>query len=467
MSLQQMRQAVKAGRLNEADRTWFPKWLTQYAQFRRAQKDAQIPISRESLIEFLKSIKQRGRKAWQREQCVRAVQFYCRRVLEQSALVEELDELRLKLQTLKEREAAQSRSDSSGSHSEIVDQDLVGLIDPNEPELFQQARRALRVKHYSRRTEKAYVGWIGRFLKWCGLTDADAATLAVQGPGQVEGYLTFLAVDGHVSASTQNQALSSLLFLFRDLLNTEVPNVDAVRASKPKRLPVVLSRHEVQRLLGELSGRDLLIAQLLYGSGLRLMECLRLRIKDVRFDQGQIVVRDGKGEKDRITVLPEATRSLLEEQVVKARRQHNEDLADGFGSVWLPYALARKYPNADREVGWQFVFQSSRLSRDPQSGATRRHHVGDTTFGESLKEAARRAGLSQAVHSHCLRHSFATHLLEGGTDIRTVQELLGHKDVSTTMIYTHVLNRPGISVCSPLDIMGPSRTSERNATART
>lgn len=275
--------------------------------------------------------------------------------------------------------------------------------------------------------------------------------LAQTGPTKVAEFLTHLAVDGHVSASTQNQALSALLFLFRDLLQVELPALDAARASKPKRLPVVLSRGEVQRLLAELDGRDLLIAQLLYGSGLRVMECLRLRIKDVRFDQHQIVVRDGKGEKDRVTVLPDGARGALEDQIARARRLHHDDLSDGFGAVALPYALARKYPHAEKEPGWQFVFPSRKLSRDPRSGNVRRHHLHDTTFSQSLRAAAQRAELTPAVHSHCLRHSFATHLLESGTDIRTVQDLLGHKDVSTTMIYTHVLNRPGIAVRSPLD----------------
>jgi hypothetical protein len=291
MSLQKMRQAVQKGKLTKADREGFPRWLEQYAQFRRALQDHVIPVSRDSLIEFLKSLKRRGRQAWQRQQCVRAVQFYVRVSCQQPALAAELEDLHVRLGQLAEKELRAGRSEAT----QVVDEDLVGVIDPNEAELFQSCRRALRVRHYSRRTETAYVGWIDRFLRWSNLAEATQDVLLQEGPRKVGEFLTHLAVDGQVAASTQNQALSALLFLFRDLLQVELPALDAVRASKPKRLPVVLSRGEVQKLLAELDGRDLLIAQLLYGSGLRVMECLRLRIKDVRFDQHQIVVRDGKG----------------------------------------------------------------------------------------------------------------------------------------------------------------------------
>jgi integron integrase len=447
MSLRGMSEAVRRARLAKGDQTWFPRWVAAYAGFHRSQKDARIPVSRELAVAFLKSLKEKGRAAWQRQQCVRSLQFYCRQVVDEAVIADDLDELRLKLQTLMEREARDVRAQQDAAD----ESELTGVIDPNEPVSIQKLRRSLRVRHYARRTEQAYVGWTSRFLHWCGVPTATQEQLQVIDPGQVKEFLTELAVEGEVAASTQNQALCALVFFFREVAARELPPLDAVRASKPKRLPVVLSRRETERLLAELAGRNLLIAQLLYGSGLRLMECLRLRIKDVRFDLHQIVIRDGKGEKDRVTMLPAIAAAGLEQQVIYARRLHNEDLSDGFGSVWLPYALTRKYPKADREPGWQFLFPASRLSRDPRSRKYRRHHLGDASFTKALKEAPERAGLTQMVHAHSLRHSFATHLLESGTDIRTVQDLLGHKDVSTTMIYTHVLNRPGIAVKSPLD----------------
>ncbi|MHC4879467.1 MAG: integron integrase [Planctomycetota bacterium] len=443
-----MSEAVRRGRLSDADRQWFPRWLRQFARFHSAERDAVIAVSRDLAIAYLQSIKSQGRAAWQREQCVRALQFYCRCVTDKLETADELDELRLKLTTVAERENQQARQEANESPASA---ELAGVIDPNEPEITQKLRRALRVQRYARRTEQAYVGWVQRFLRWCRVSDGAIESLREVAPSQVKEFLTHLAVEGKVSASTQNQALSALIFLFREIAERELPPLDAVRASRPQRLPVVLSSQEVRRLLSQLSGTNLLIAQLLYGSGMRLMECLRLRIKDVRFDLNQIVIRDGKGEKDRITVLPFAASDALQTQLVFARKMHSEDLADGFGSVWLPYALAKKYPNSEREVGWQYVFPAHKRSRDPRTGSIRRHHVGETGFNSALKKAAKNAEIDQSVHAHALRHSFATHLLESGTDIRTVQDLLGHKDVSTTMIYTHVLNRPGIAVKSPLD----------------
>ena len=272
------------------------------------------------------------------------------------------------------------------------------------------------------------------------------------GAAEIEAFLTHLAVKENVAASTQNQAFSALLFLYRDVLHKELDGpINALRAKKPKRLPTVLTKEEVYRLLGHLSGDHLLMAKLLYGSGLRLMECLRLRVKDIDFSQYQIIVRDGKGQKDRVTMLPKSLIAPLQAHLQSVERLHQEDLARGFGSVYLPYALERKYPNADREWIWQYVFPSQRLSVDPRSGVVRRHHLDESGLQKAVRAAARAAGIPKKASCHTFRHSFATHLLENHYDIRTVQELLGHKDVKTTMIYTHVLNRGGLAVRSPLD----------------
>jgi integron integrase len=272
------------------------------------------------------------------------------------------------------------------------------------------------------------------------------------GTRQVKMYLEHLAIERHVAPSTQNQAFSALLFAYTKVYEKKLGDLsETARAKGDTRLPVVLTVDEVERLLARLTGISLLVAQLLYGSGLRLLEALRLRVKDVDFGFGQIVVRDTKGNEDRVTFLPDTIRSRLEEQIERARLQQAADLAAGHGRVWLPYALAEKYPNADRAFEWQYVFPATRLSVDPRSGVVRRHHLDESTIQKDVKKAVKAAGIRKPASCHSLRHSFATHLLEAGTDIRTVQELLGHKDVSTTMIYTHVLNRPGLSGKSPLD----------------
>lgn len=315
------------------------------------------------------------------------------------------------------------------------------------PRLLDEVRRVLRVKHYSLRTEQVYVGWIRRFILANGKRHPRD-----MGPAEVEQFLSRLAVQGRVAANTQNQALSALLFLYREVLQVQLPWLDGVvRAKRPARVPTVLSRDEVARLLARMDGRPWLLASLLYGAGLRLMEALRLRVKDVDFDRGEITVRDGKGGKDRHTMLPRSLVEPLLREVERARQLHQADLQEGFGVAWLPFALARKYPSAPREFGWQYVFPAPRRSRDPRDGCERRHHFDDALLARALKRACREAGLAKPVSAHTLRHSFATHLLESGSDIRTVQELLGHKDVKTTQIYTHVLNRGGHGVLSPLD----------------
>lgn len=315
------------------------------------------------------------------------------------------------------------------------------------PRLFEEIRRVLRVKHYSMRTEVVYLGWIRRFILAQGRRHPRSL-----GAPEVEQFLSSLAVDGQVSASTQNQALSALLFLYKEVLGIDLPWMEGVtRAKRPRRLPTVLSRVEVQDLLAQLDGRPWLLCSLLYGTGLRLMECLRLRVKDVDFARNEITVRNGKGGKDRRTVLPKSLVEPLQREVERARTLHAADLQAGFGAVHLPHALARKYPNAEREFGWQYVFPSPKRSVDPRDKVVRRHHFEDGALSRALKAACGRAGIVKPVSAHTLRHSFATHMIEAGYDIRTVQELLGHKDVATTQIYTHVLNRGAGGVVSPLD----------------
>ncbi len=315
------------------------------------------------------------------------------------------------------------------------------------PKLLDQVRDKLRVKHYALRTEQSYVDWIKRYIYFHDKTHPKNL-----GAQDVEAFLTHLAVAGKVSASTQNQAKSAILFLYREVLEIQLPWLDKVTQAKaPKKLPVVLTVAEVQAVLSRLHGSHLLIASLLYGGGMRLMEAVRLRVKDVEFARHEIIVREGKGFKDRVTMLPEAVLAPLKLHLAKVQALHDEDLAHGFGEVYLPFALDKKYPNAGREWGWQYVFPSKNLSVDPRSGKTRRHHVDEKGVQRAVKQAVRDAGLTKPATPHTLRHSFATHLLQSGYDIRTVQELLGHSDVSTTMIYTHVLNRGGKGVVSPLD----------------
>ena len=316
-----------------------------------------------------------------------------------------------------------------------------------EPRLLDAVRAKIRFKHYSLRTEEAYVDWIKRFIRFHG--NRHPSILAAP---EVEQFLTHLASDRGVAASTQNQAQSALLFLYREVLARDLPWLDGVvRAKAPSRLPVVLSHDEVIELLCRLVGTHRVIGQLLYGTGMRILEALRLRVKDVDFARREIVVRDGKGAKDRITMLPERLLPPLRRQLAEARRCHAADVEEGFGAVLLPPALLRKYPNAAREWMWQYVFPADRRSDDPRTGIVRRHHIGDQSFQRAMRAALRYSGISKPATPHTLRHSFATHLLEAGHDIRTVQELLGHSDVRTTMIYTHVLNRGGRGVVSPLD----------------
>ena len=333
------------------------------------------------------------------------------------------------------------------SHLEPVPASTTEGVATSRPRLLDEMRARMRRLGLSLRTEEAYVGWVRRFVLANGKRHPRG-----MGAPEVEAFLTGLATHGQVAASTQNQALAALLFLYREVLGIELPWMDNIhRAKKPERLPTVLTPEEVAAVLEHMSGLTWLMAGLLYGTGLRLMECVRLRVQDVDFARREITVRQGKGGKDRRTMLPALVVDALQGQLAEARRLHERDLAAGFGAVWLPHALERKYPNAAREWAWQYVFPASTRSIDPRSGVERRHPLDETVLQRAVKAAVRRAGIAKPATCHTLRHSFATHLLEAGQDIRTVQELLGHAAVRTTQVYTHVLNRGGQGVLSPLD----------------
>lgn len=318
---------------------------------------------------------------------------------------------------------------------------------PPAPSLLDRVREVIRVKHYSLRTEEAYVAWIRRYVRYHGKRHPSEL-----GSAEIEAFLTALAVVDNVASATQNQAKAALLFLYREVLGVDLPWLDGVVSARmPLRLPAVLTPAEVTSVLVRLRGINRLIGGLLYGSGLRIMESVRLRVNDIDLERRQILVRDGKGNKDRVTVLPGRLVAPLASQLERARESHDRDLAHGLGAVRLPYALARKWPQAQREWRWQFVFPAPHVSRDSRSGAVTRHHVTEQSFQRAMRQAVRDAGIQKLATPHTLRHSFATHLLASGYDIRTVQELLGHADLRTTMIYTHVLNRGPGAVRSPLD----------------
>ena len=320
-------------------------------------------------------------------------------------------------------------------------------ISGKTPRLLDRVRDKIRLKHYSIRTEQAYLGWIKRYILFHNKRHPET-----MGKTEIEAFLTHLAVHGKVASSTQNQALNALVFLYKEVLNTDLGLLENLtRAKRPTRLPVVLTVEEARRVLANLRGVYWTAGALLYGSGLRLMECLRLRVKDLDFERLEMTVRHGKGGKDRVTMLPQSVVPALKNQLEHTKVLHERDLSEGFGAVYLPYALARKYPNAERSWGWQYVFPAEKRSTDPRSGLERRHHIHETSVQQAVKHAVRLADVHKPASCHSFRHSFATHLLENGYDIRTVQELLGHKDVRTTMIYTHVLNKGGQGVRSPLD----------------
>ena len=319
-------------------------------------------------------------------------------------------------------------------------------MDPKPRKLLNQVRDCLRLKQYAHRTEETYILWIRQYILFHNKRHP-----VEMGRIEVEAFLTHLAVEKKVAASTQNQALSAILFLYRHILKIELTDIDAVRARQSRNLPTVLTPQEVRTLTAQMTGTHRLLIQLLYGTGMRMSEALSLRVKDLDFSQQQIIVRNGKGMKDRINMLPNSLIPDLQSHLQKAKTLHEQDLNQGYGSVWLPFALNRKYPNADKQWIWQWIFPSTRRIQNPDTKTWQRYHLHESGLQKALKQATRTAHLTKRIGCHTFRHSFATHLLQSGYDIRTIQELLGHKDVKTTMIYTHVLNRGGRGVISPLD----------------
>ena len=436
-------------KVKEGARRWYAQHLKRFLAAVRPLNESKAEFDRDQVHAYLV---ERGRdpllKAWQYRQLVHALQIYFERVVRpewEEAI--DWDYLKQSAQELEEDHPTVARSmDGRQDGRRGSREDYERLPDHLWP-LLDGLVAEIRLRQFSIRTEKTYVHWVGRFLRFCNGTPV--AELNEQ---HVEGFLSQLAQQRNVSASTQNLALSALAFWFREVLERPFEGLEFARSQKPRRLPVVLSPEEVRALFAEMEGVYLLMARLMYGTGMRLMECVRLRVKDVDFYYRQITVRTGKGDKDRVVPLPRILEDDLECQVSEVRTRHQHDLADGFGEVYLPNALAVKYPNAASELGWQYLFASARLSKDPRSGVTRRHHLHESSLQRAIKSAAVASAIPKQVNSHALRHSFATHLLERGYDIRTVQELLGHADVSTTMIYTHVLNRPGVApVESPAD----------------
>ena len=418
---------------------WDRIWIEEYRHFLRLEPGQAFTVETSQVVGFLIEIRRRGKKAWQRLQALKAIKESARSDLRMST--DHLDDVTAKLQTL----VNQEKKAEEAEHP----QEIRGLIDPNEPIVVQNLRRRLRMKHNTYSTEKAYVQYAKQFIRRFGLVDdVNWTTISRK---EIEQFLTEMAVDRNVAANTQNVAFSALQYIFENVLNRSFDGIDALRANKAKQLPLVLSHDEVERLLREFSGTELLIARLLYGSGLRANECLRLRIKDIDFEMNQIMVRDTKGMESRVTILPKVVLDDLKQQIEGRKRIHRIDLDEGVGTVYLPFALARKYPKAETDFSWQYLFPAKRTSRDPRSGIFRRHHISYDFFGEYFREAVVRSNIGKPAHSHTLRHSFATHLLESGTDIRTIQQLLGHKDVETTMIYTHVLRNGPSGVISPLD----------------
>jgi integron integrase len=329
---------------------------------------------------------------------------------------------------------------------------MVAMSSQKNPKLLDDVKKVLRLKHYSLQTERIYCDWIKRFIKFHKMQSRQDL---VDGEVKIEDFLTYLAIDQKVAASTQNQAMNALVFLYKQVLNISLEKkIDAVRSKKNHRIPVVLTQDEVKQIIGLMDGTTGLVVKLLYGSGLRITEAVRMRVQDIDFDYKQITIRSGKGNKDRVTTFPTSLEASLKLHLQKVQIIHQQDLLKGFGRVFLPNALARKYTAADKEWNWQYVFPATKLSNDPRSKLRRRHHIDQSAINKAIKTAVKTLQINKKVSAHTFRHSFATHLLQRGTDIRTIQSLLGHNDLETTMIYTHVLNQGGHGVTSPLDDLG-------------
>jgi integron integrase len=399
---------------------FYANWVSKFIAFSNRHEELNDALLFEKFLDKLKS--QKNTADWQIRQARNAVQLYITHFMADK------------------KPALQSGKPQKGRNI----QDLSKIV--------QEMRKAIRIKHYSYSTERTYIDWVKRFFDYTLKIQKKDITTSGLESSDVRDYLSYLAMKRHVSSSTQNQAFNALLFLFREILRIGIDNLSqTIRAKRGQKLPVVLSVEEVQEILKHVEGTDLLILQLLYGSGLRLMELARLRVKDIDFGASLILVRNSKGDKDRATMLPEFVTAPLRSHLDKVKIIHEQDLASGHGEVFLPDALGRKYPNAAKEWGWQYIFPSSKLSVDPRSGRIRRHHIHEKTVQNAVKEAIKKAGIAKHASVHTLRHSFATHLLMNGVNIREIQNLLGHKHVETTMIYTHVV-RDMVSVPkSPLD----------------
>lgn len=439
MSIESFKTFAERRRVRQPDAKWSALWMSRMFEFWSLPPDATATVTSERLIGFLKAMRDRGVPTWQRHQAAVAASRYQQMLTDG----EVDDEIREVIRVLAEWCESERKGDPAAAENETH-------FPADEPESITRMRQTLRRRRYKFDTEKAYVGWVKRLL------DSNSGRdVAAMGEIEVRRFLSDLVMntEGGVSANTLKQARSAFLFFFQETLGRELGVLEYGQATKPSKLPVVLTVSEIKALRGQLTGTALLMVDLMYGAGLRHKECRRLRIKDVQIDEGTIVVRDGKGEKDRITVLPGHTRERVIEQIESCRRGHLHDLEAGEGEVFLPDALARKYPNESRKFGWQWLFPSPRTRRDPRSGRHWRHHVSDDFLAKSFSRALAKTGCVKNAVPHTLRHSFATHLMESGADIRTVQELMGHADVKTTMIYLHVMNRPGLSVISPLDRM--------------
>jgi integron integrase len=435
---------VRAAGIPENQQRWY---VIRVQEYEKAKK--RVPLSQHGAEDVASYLDEIGRKTrlqdWQIIQIVHALEILFREVVG-AKWAQGFDWASLKQEAGAGEPGEPEVKGMPGPEGPWMDS-VRGKDLPGAAEVVEEVRRAVRKRHYSIRTEETYVTWVRRYLAFCG------RPVEATGAKDVSSYLEYLAVARRVSPSTQNQALNALVFLYDKTLERPLGDLGAfARPKRKRRLPVVLTRREVNLLLGKLRGTHALMAGLLYGTGMRLMECVRLRVKDVDFETGVITVRFGKGGKDRYVPLPERYRGDLEKHLERVKALHEKDLADGFGEVYLPEALGRKYPGASREWRWQYVFPSMRLSVDPRSKKTRRHHLHENGLQRAVKQAADAAGIPKRVNCHALRHSFATHLLEAGYDIRTVQDLLGHADVSTTMVYTHVMNRPGVAVKSPADM---------------
>ena len=436
MSLVKFENYARNRRFRHPDLEWSVRWLKRMFEFWRVPLGGDLTIDDSRLIDFLKTLKQKDVATWQPHQAAVVAGRYVE--MTTGKIDPAIGEI---IRLLQQTALADKNGDPEAAKREQH-------FPEQEPAVILEMRKSLRLNRYKYDTEKAYVGWAKRLL--AAYPERDVATLAEP---EIREFLSTLVMnpDGGVAASTLKQAKSAILFLFQKTLGRELGFLEHGAATKPKKLPVVLSVGEIKAIRGQLTGTRLLMIDLMYGSGLRSKECRRLRIKDLQIDEGTILVRNGKGEKDRITVLPGNVTKRVIEQIERCRRRHQLDLEAAEGEVFLPDALARKYPNESRKFGWQWLFASPRTRLDPRSGRRWRHHVSQDFLGKGFATALQASGCVKNAVPHSLRHSFATHLLESGTDIRTVQELMGHADVKTTMIYLHVMNRPGLAVRSPLD----------------